>query len=483
MLTTEGFGFLAESKPFILAVTEGFEPSVRGYRTQHFECCTFGRSDTSPDQNTLPGKWPTTKTSGPSGQNVLMSTSHVVARIEPDKLTAELLRAWSWHRQGLDGRMAGLTAPAVLDTVGWARSVGGANAYLTLFARAGIGRAEADAALAEQEIHELPTARGCTYVLPASDYAWGLQIGHSSAEAAVKVLMRLGVERSEIESLSQEVLQVLRGIRGTDAEAMDPRGLKKILGDKVRNLGDEGKKKGASTTLPAALGLLQADGRIRRVPVNGRLDQQRYSYVAWELEGTGESDDVVRARMLERFLRWTGGATLGQIRWFTAFTVAQTKAALAAVGAVEIETGAGDQLWLRPADVKALTAFEAPSAEDIQLLSGSDSLVLLRRNSADLFDEAGKIAVAGMSGSALAADLSDHPILDRGRIIGLWQYDPENSRIAWWTFDPASPAVRERITQVEQWITEDLADFRSFSLDSPTSRAKDIAKLDARRLA
>lgn len=31
-----------------LAVAEGFEPSVRGYRTQHFECCTFGRSDTLP---------------------------------------------------------------------------------------------------------------------------------------------------------------------------------------------------------------------------------------------------------------------------------------------------------------------------------------------------------------------------------------------------------------------------------------------------
>jgi hypothetical protein len=34
-----------------MAVTEGFEPSVRGYRTKHFECFTFGRSDTSPLEN------------------------------------------------------------------------------------------------------------------------------------------------------------------------------------------------------------------------------------------------------------------------------------------------------------------------------------------------------------------------------------------------------------------------------------------------
>lgn len=33
---------------FPLAVAVGFEPTVRGYRTQHFECCTFGRSDTPP---------------------------------------------------------------------------------------------------------------------------------------------------------------------------------------------------------------------------------------------------------------------------------------------------------------------------------------------------------------------------------------------------------------------------------------------------
>ena len=35
-----------------MAVTVGFEPTVGGYPTQLFESCTFGRSDTSP-QNSL----------------------------------------------------------------------------------------------------------------------------------------------------------------------------------------------------------------------------------------------------------------------------------------------------------------------------------------------------------------------------------------------------------------------------------------------
>ncbi|RAX48828.1 hypothetical protein DQ353_12925 [Arthrobacter sp. AQ5-05] len=410
-----------------------------------------------------------------------MTTLNEMMRIPPERLAPRLLRAWSWHRQGLDGSLAAKGAAEILDRVGWARSIGGANIYLTLFSRAGMPRADVDAAAAAREIHELPTARGCTYVLPAADYAWGLQLGHASAEASVKVLERLGVKRADIETLAQDILQVLSDARGTDEAALDPQGLKKALGGKVRNMGEEGKRKGVSNTLPAALGLLQADGRIRRVPVNGRLDQQRYSYAAWELDGSGEDDEAVRTRMLERFLGWTGGATLGQVRWFTAFTVAQSKKALAATGAVEVPTAAGEVLWMLPHDVNELAGFEVPEGEDIQLLSGSDSLVLLRRNSADLFDEAGAKAVEGMSGSALAADLSDHPILDRGRIIGLWQYDPDNARVAWWTFAPASAAVLERIALTGDWITEDLGDFRSFSLDSPKSRAKNIARLDALR--
>lgn len=418
------------------------------------------------------------KNEGSAGQNGAMTTTHPLPEIPASQLTADLLRAWSWHRQGLDGSLAQAGAAEILARVGWARSVGGANTYLTLFARAGIRREEADRLVEQQEIHELPTARGCTYVLPAQDFAWGLQIGRNAAEAEVKVLGRLGVERREIEVLAEKVLETLR--QAGPKTSLDPRELREILGDAVRNMGEEGKKKGSSTTLPAALGLLQADGHIRRVPVNGRLDQQRYSYTVWELPSTGENDEALRARLVERFLGWTGGATLGQLRWFTAFTVAQSKAALSTAGALQIHTAAGEDLWIMPQDLAALATFSVPAEEDIQLLAGSDSLVLLRRNSADLFDEVGKSAVMGMSGSALAADLSDHPIVDRGRIIGLWQYDPENSRISWWTFEPAAAGVKEKIAQVEAWITEDLGDFRSFSLDSPKSRAKNIAALDAR---
>lgn len=380
------------------------------------------------------------------------------------------LRAWSWHKQGLDGSLAGASSAEVLNRAGWSRSVGGANPYLTLFARAGIRREQADADVAALRIHELPTARGCTYVLGAQDFAWGLTLGQGAAEATVKILDKLGVERAEVESLEAQTLSLLQNANGP----LDPKQLKDALGDAVRSLGEEGKKKGASTTLPTILGLLQADGRIRRVPINGRLDQQRYAYTAWGLDAAKEPPEQVRARLMERYLGWTGGATLKQTQWFTAFTVAQSKAALAAAGAVE-----SHGMWMLPADAAELETFQVPDDEQIQLLAGTDSLFLLRRNSADHFAEGDQGRQLLNAQLALQADLPDHPLVDRGRIIGLWQYDPANERIAHWLFDKPSKAVSQRIREVEAYIREDLGDFRSFSLDSPASRQKRIDAINA----
>src|SRR2546423_271895 len=58
------------------------------------------------------------------------------------------LRAWWSHKQGLDGSLAGQSPAEVLDRTGWARSVAGAGPYLTFFSRAGLRRADVDAAIA-----------------------------------------------------------------------------------------------------------------------------------------------------------------------------------------------------------------------------------------------------------------------------------------------------------------------------------------------
>src|SRR5207249_4816259 len=89
------------------------------------------------------------------------------------------LQAWWSSRQGLDGSLAGTPPAEILARSGWARSVGGVGPYLTLFSRGGVSREAADAAVAKLQVHELPSARGCTYVVPSEDFALGLKLGQS----------------------------------------------------------------------------------------------------------------------------------------------------------------------------------------------------------------------------------------------------------------------------------------------------------------
>jgi hypothetical protein len=384
------------------------------------------------------------------------------------------LRAWWWHRQRLDGSLTGASPDTVLARTGWARSVGGGNPYLSLFARAGTRRHDADAAVAALDIYELPSARGCTYVLPAEHFSLGLQVGRGAPEGDLRTLEKLGVPRREVEAVGAAVLEVLDA--GT---AHDPAELKDKLGDQVRNLGEEGRKRGQTTTLPAALGLLQAAGEIRRVPVNGRLDQQRYAYVRWQPPRSTRTDDEARAELARLYFDWTGPATLGDFRWFSAFTVAQAKAAVSALGLADLGEG-----WLVPAALAAeFTSFDGPRKPQYALLAGIDALILLRRDVGSMIDPADvalpvpgeKLQVGGVT------DLTDHAIVDRGRLIGLWQYDVDTGEVVTWLFGGAKPdkALREEIDRTEAFVRDDLGDARSFSLDSPKSRAPRIAALRA----
>jgi hypothetical protein len=352
----------------------------------------------------------------------------------------EKLRAWWSHRQGLDGSLAGQTAAEVLARAGWARSVGGAAPYLTLFARAGLRRAAVDAALANVEIHELPCARGCTYVVPAVDYPVALAAGVPFADDEIKVARKLGVTDAEIGKLRSAVFKAL-------AEGpLDPDALKKKLGGAVRNLGPEGVKKGLTTTLPVALGLLQSSGEIRRVPVNGRLDQQRYKYAVWKCAPKGSITDLAR-----RYFSWIGPAAVADFQTFSGLGV---KAANAAIEPLKL-IAVSEDLLLLPEDQEAYMKFDAPKQPRYKLVSSLDGLAHLRRE----------------------VSFSGHAIFDRGVLAGVWEFDTGTATIAWKSFSPPDLALRKAVLETEAFIREDLGDARSFSLDTPKSRAPRIAEL------
>ncbi|HUD73267.1 MAG TPA: crosslink repair DNA glycosylase YcaQ family protein [Dongiaceae bacterium] len=388
----------------------------------------------------------------------------------------ETLRAFWFHRQGLDGSLDGAAPAAVLERSGWARSVAGAGPYLTLHARAGIGRERADRAVADLEIHELPAARGCTYVVPAADFALALVLGQEGAKAPLRVAATLGVTAQEIDRLSDKVVDALAG------GPLEPDAIKKAVGRACRNLGEAGKKKGMTTTLPVALGLLQSEGRIRRVPVNGRLDQQRYRYTLWNpspLAHRAPAPEEAATELARRWFRWIGPATLAEFRVFSALGVSASQTAIESLGLVPMESGSDRMLF--PEEREALLQFKAPREPIYALVSGLDALALHRRDLASLVDDRdGRRRV--MNDRSLTTlgglkDLPSHAIVDRGRVVGLWEYDPESDGIAWASFGVDDAALREAVARTERFVRDDLGDARSFSLDSPASRAPRIEAL------
>jgi len=387
------------------------------------------------------------------------------------------LRAWWAHRQALDGRLTGKTAAEVLEQTGWARSVAGVNPYLTLYSRGEIGREAADRAVAELDIHELPSARRCTYVIPSADFALALKVGQENFRD-MNVARKLGVTDSEVGKLCEAVVKAL------GKGPLDPDELREQAGGAVRNLGEEGKKKGFTSTLPLALGQLQSEGEIRRIPINGRLDQQRYRYALWRPNPLARfklSTEEAYTELARKYFAWIGPATQAEFQWFSGLGVKAAKSAIEPLKLVPLD--GQDGLLMLPKCREEFEAFKVPKQPLYTLVSSLDGIVLLRRNlkalvaSEDLkwktlcdkvFRELGSIS-----------DLYNHAILDRGRLVGLWDYDTESGSIAWAPFIGKNKALEEAVRKTEQYIREDVGDARSFSLDSPKSRAPRLNALRA----
>ncbi|MGC4051547.1 MAG: crosslink repair DNA glycosylase YcaQ family protein [Paludibaculum sp.] len=387
----------------------------------------------------------------------------------------EKLRAWWSHRQALDGRMANAAPADVLAQTGWARSVGGVGPYLTLLSRAGTTREAADQGVTRLEIHELPCARGCTYVVPASDFAFALKAGAAFGSGDMKVALKLGVTEKEIDKLCAAVIDALA--KGP----MEPDEIRAATGNASRSLGEEGKKKGLTTTLPLALGKLQTTGDIRRIPTNGRLDQQRYRYTLWRpnpLAKCKMTTEEIHTELARRYFQWIGPATQAELQWFTALNGRDTKASLAALKLEKLE---GDKLILAE-DRDAFESFQVPKQAHYVLTSSIDGLSLLRRDLQSLLDPADAanplLQSTGRGQSLL--DLPNHAIFDRGRLVGLWEYDPSTESIAWVSFIPRNKELEKAVARTEDYVRTQLGDARSFSLDSPKSR---IPKIEALRQA
>jgi hypothetical protein len=313
-------------------------------------------------------------------------------------------------------------------------------------------------------------------VVPAEDYAVALAAGRAFSGATERrTAQKLGVPRSEIERLNEAVLGALK------AGPLDPRALHQATDGAARNLGAEGKKRGLTTTLPVSLGELQSEGRIRRVPVDGRLDQQRYAYALWEpgpfVDGR-PSDHEAYADLARRFFRWASPATLADFQWFSGLSQRAVRAATADLGLVELFPD--DPRMLFPDDREALESFDPPADPNYVLVGSLDNIGHLRRDGRALLEasDLARLDSGTLPGETPGnlADLPHHAILDRGQLVGFWDYDPQAGAIVWVSFGSPSEDMRSAVARTEAFVRDELGDARSFSLDSPASRR---GRLDA----
>ncbi|WP_091618103.1 DNA glycosylase AlkZ-like family protein [Amycolatopsis saalfeldensis] len=122
------------------------------------------------------------------------------------------------------------------------------------------------------------------------------------------------------------------------------------------------------------------------MPVNGRLDQQRFGYLPWSpspLAQGAPGPDAARTELAKRYFGWAASASLKHFRWFSGLTAAAAKKAVEPLGLLSVgETG----LLLPPDLADAFEEFTVPREAAYALVAGIDGIHLLHRELGRLLD-------------------------------------------------------------------------------------------------
>jgi hypothetical protein len=144
----------------------------------------------------------------------------------------------------------------------------------------------------------------------------------------------------------------------------------------------------------------------------------------------------------------------------------------------------GSDRLLLPDDVAAFKELEVPATPQYSLVSSLDPIAANRREMQSLIDpeDRERPVMVDATSKPLGGltDLPSHAVLDRGQIIGLWEFDPAAGSIVWATFGRRKDkALAATVEETEAFVRDQLGDARSFSLDSPKSRVARVESLRA----
>ncbi len=403
-------------------------------------------------------------------------------------LSISLQRARAhWHqRQGLGEPLEGALEDIVSQS-GWVRTLGGADVYLAVRARAlGMKRSDLESAVQDQRLQVIPAVRGCIYVVPRPFSALALKIaGEQSRKRNERDYEKAGISLKELEDLGEAI------VSGLKKEPLSTDALRKKLGEGVvRSLGERGKKVGISSTLPPALRLLEFDGRIERIFENGRLDSERY---VWRVPAqnlfekypvSGESQERY-VQIAREFFRHAGPATLDDFMEWSSLSQREAKPVLAKAGLLPISVeGYSEEAFVLSSD-EALIKEERGASERVNFLSFEDNYFVLHGGPRWMTDEkyhARPVQVWGKTKGATLGTvkhMATRSIFDGDRLIGFWEYDVDTHQVVWASFEPLSARKKKAISAVADdvgtFLREQVGHARSYSLDNEEAIRKRAA--------
>lgn len=342
---------------------------------------------------------------------------------------------------------------------GWLPTGGGQLPYVALFARGKLRRKQVDAAIARGAAVEITTVRSTTMLVGADDVPLALAAGRAAFE---EVRARLEVAPGELARLGDAI------VRALEHGPMDAIALRGAIDPKlVRDLGEAGRRRGFTSTLPLAMDALHVGGRVRRAP--GRLDDPRPTYATWTPSPGLVTHDP--AALVARYLVWAAPATAQDVAWWCDLGVRETRTLLA--------------------DAPVIMPPRTRIDEDaVVFLPFRDNYTHLHRELAAIVDPRDAQApvldwARGTVPLASAQSLHQHAIVAGGLVIGVWDYDADARALLWATFSKPAPARRLALdaaaAEMAAFLREDLGDLRYYALDSAANRAHRLAYLRAQR--
>lgn len=314
----------------------------------------------------------------------------------------------------------------------------------------------------ERALWRLHAMRRTLFLVPTDDAAvflTGASLGIARKERA-RLEGWLGAEMPEevvgpwLDQVTDEVMGVLE-----DGGEWRTQELTRTVPDLARKMKIGAGKWAAETPVSSRLlFLLAMEGRIVRTRPAGSWRSSQYRWAAasrwWDRPPAPREDEAEgRAGIAARYLSTHGPATLADLRWWSGWTVRDTRAALEAIGAVEVSLDGGTDAYLLASD---LDPEDEPESPVVSFLPGLDPTPMgwkerdwyLGPHGGHLFDTNGNVGPTVWAG---------------GRIVGGWGQRPDGT-VAYELLEEVAAPTRERIEQeasvLSRWLDGEVVSIR-----------------------